>query len=162
MWLCLSTPCLVFFGWQHSPKLGRNFYLCCAAEKQGERIRGMPQGVQEHCGRAGKETWSPQVLDYSNVTKSCSCELPSWFVSFHAAFQSHLDRGMRTHFRYEHFLWLWLGPERKCSASMSNCSQHLQLLLVSMLEKKMSQGWLVLPFIKLYNPHWTRCLSSLG
>lgn len=53
------------FGWQRSPKLRRNFYLCCAAEKQGKRIHGVPQGVQEYCGRAGNEALLSHVLDYS-------------------------------------------------------------------------------------------------
>lgn len=58
------------FGWQCSPKSGRDFYLCCAAEKQGETIHGVSQGVQEYCGRAGNEAWLSQVLDYSKVIKS--------------------------------------------------------------------------------------------
>lgn len=152
-----------FFGWQCSPKLVRDFYLCCAAEEQGETIHGVSQGVQEYCGRAGNEAWLSQVLDYRKVIKSWNCDLPSWFISFHAAAQSHLDQGMRTDFRYELLLLYseWLRASWKSMASMNNCSQHLKPLL-SPRWKELSYGWLVLLFLKLYNPHWTQCLSSLG
>lgn len=147
--------CFKFLGWQRSPKLGRSFYLCCAAEEQGERIHDMPQGVQEYCGRAGNEAWVSQILDYSNVTKSWTCELPSWFISFHAAAQSHLDWGVRTDFRYEHLLldshWGQTeGVRRVWTIAASTCNYFL-----SQWWKNLSYGWLLLLFLKLYNPHWT-------
>lgn len=151
-----------FFGWQRSPKLGRNFYLCCAAEKQGKRFHGVPQAVQEHCGRVGNEAWVSQVLDYSSVTKSWNheCLLDSFL--FMQLLSPTWTKEWELIFGMNIYSTTLIKGREKVYGEYEQLQPALATTSCLSAGKNLSYGWLVLLFLKLYNPHWTQCPSSLG